>query len=344
MEALTERGRAKPSRGLQNGLREWASRGSVFSVPQLEAREPVIERAFFITDSDGVARCQVVLVKSRIRRPLAGDASIRGQRMFQCVLKSEQGGRSVEIDLCELVRSIDPEVTIDLSDSTYAYYSPHEKRIVIRGMSNVFGVYTLLHELGHVIQSQDPRFQMIDRYYGLMDAYARQLAGGRSFPDISQLRRTITVIERASKILGLAERAEPFLARLAVLERRTTELDSSSRKEERSRCFIEGRELLEALKPILTLPQKILERDANNRMLRLLRYLKKMGINLFGAYIAQQESANGGVMEEGMCERSSMGAISRVTRFANANLATYQATGAHMRAGYGIPPPMTGTH
>lgn len=315
-----------------------AARHPGFSVPPLETREPVSEREYTISDVNGVVRCQVSVTKSQRRSSFTDDGSIRGQKLFRCILRTGEGDPSEEFDLCEFARSIDPDLQVILSDSTYPYYSPQENQIVLRGVSNAFGIYTFLHELGHVLQSKDPRFQAIDRYYGLTNTLARSLSREVFFIDVQQLRRQIVVIERISKIDGLVQRAEPFLVRLSALERSVKELNASSNPEERKRCFAAGRGILEEMKSILDVPSKILERDANSRMLQMLRYLKGMGIDLFGVYTAQKESVTGVLAGEGVCEASSRRAVSSVSRMMNAYLASYHATTANMRTSYGAMP------
>jgi len=277
---------------------------------KLERRESIfntVQKEYELKDSDGKIMCRVIVELTRnVERLDRQNGLVEVQHVNKLTLMGEKDGKQTELDLLAFARDIDPEIEVlteakrNTVDS--AFFAPYFHRIVLKELDTPEGILSFLHELGHAAQKKEKRF-----------ADMSTADKGRRFRSPEELETTLYIISESLKIHPNEQQLRALETQKALVEDRRKifqelleikyyleapshsgtsperHLSEIKQFEERQRVLEQERdrlyriedEVLKPLEPLLSLPQKINERNATARALVWARgFRQSHGIDL----------------------------------------------------------------
>lgn len=323
------------SRGLHEHLRRWGEKHPEFLLPPPEKVHERQESFFDVKDADGKVRCRVLVAKSQERETLPWGDGIPGRRLLRCVLVAKNDQEEVQIDVLKMIQERVPGIRVFL---VYPFdedlYIPSQNTILLHRMSNVFNIFILLHEFGHAKQKMDERYKAIKGYYGAFNIIMDLI--DRGIPVTQYVTEVFLGIDRIANMQEMRRQMHPKLRALSLIER---ELGQWALSAEIRRSIQERqRELVMDMQDFLTVPQRILERDANVHMLQILREWRRAGIDLLTPLASADNERVRNLKAPESCSSSTDIAIASALERMHLFLGTYKATTSQLRRTYGTIP------
>lgn len=322
-------------RGLHKQLRRWGEKHREFLLPPPEKVHEREESFFDVKDADGKVRCRVLVAKSQEREILPWGDGIPGRSLLRCILVAKNGQEEVQIDVLKMIQERAPGIRVFL---VYPFdedlYIPSQNTILLHRMSNVFNIFILLHEFGHARQKTDERYKSIKGHYGTFNVMMRRI--DRGLPVAKYAAEAFLEIGQIANAQEMRRQVHPKLRALSLIEK---ELEQWSLSAER-RCSLQERqrELVMDMRDFLTIPKKILERDANVHMLQILREWRRVGIDLLVPLASADNERVRDLKAPGSCGSSTDIAIASALERMRLFLGTYKATTSQLRRTYGTIP------
>jgi hypothetical protein len=267
-------------------------------------------RAIEYVDAGGKKICDV-RVELEKPEPYPDNPSKTCQRIKRFILLGQKDQKPTEVDLMQLVGAEASGTTAYLVEGTDINTSGKkngQQFIAVSSLNDALAAATFLHEFGHIAQAEDPRLDGIRNKYSLdrlgkentpifdLDRI-QQVADATNLELTDAQRHALKVIEGLEDKINTAD-IDLRVARtmLEQVQAGKYGLDPTNLKamvEEYEQQIVSNQEkltelnailtnALTALKPIIDLPKRMLERDATARAFKNMRKIRQeTGINLF---------------------------------------------------------------
>jgi len=277
------------------------------SKPKSERRESIFEsppREFEYKDAEGKIICHVIIELSR-NTEAVGYERAEVQRIKKLVLIGEKEGKQTKLDLMSFAQAIDSEievmVTMKHNSIESAYYNDFHHRIVLEDLARPENILTFLHELGHAAQKKEKRFANLtaaDKYsrgvYSEVKTSIDIVTESMDLPlneeqqrALQEYRELDAVFQKLySEQYDIKAKLESYKSSSANIEQRLADINYLEARHAQIGAQIATlrdrvKKLLKPLEPLLSLPQKINERNATARALVWARQFKQLqGIDL----------------------------------------------------------------
>jgi hypothetical protein len=254
--------------------------------------------------------CDVEIRMSEVSEALPGKPDLIGRKLEAYVLTKVVDGKQVTVDLMEIAgaKQLGAEAFFVENKKDVAFNDEKEgkKYIAMSSLESPLDAVTFLHEFGHTAQNQDPRFEGIKQNYSLgrwVDSAPNLISYDRIKQSLDAIDLKLTPEQQSAldayktldkgafdllvdESVGQKKLAELKQATGGDLQQRVNDLKALETKLDTLKGQIaagaeQRKQLLKTLEPIVSLPMRMMERDATARAFVNARKVKKMGINLF---------------------------------------------------------------
>lgn len=237
---------------------------------------PMTSKEFYTQGAEGVLyaiRCvmeeEESLLESSAKTPLP---PVSYRRVRQLLI----GDARTQVDLLEILRRRVPDLEIgfSLSGDSSSFAEGKTGRVILAENDKETLLPVIAHEYGHILQHQIPWLAELSTYYGF-EAFPKDRLGGRVVVQLAKACRYEPTFEEKMDINALAR----VQLRIFKQEERTKELRLQDPQSSELRTLLDGcfqdrldRDDLinQRLSQFLSMPRRILEKDATERGLKVL--------------------------------------------------------------------------
>ncbi len=272
-----------------------------------------IRREFEYRDKDGrlLGKAIVELDAQEVEMELSEERSVAARSLRSLVLEGEKDGKPVKFDVLELANKNGVQIYVSAEKKADDYMYENELNLAVVPIpDNPIEMATLLHELGHGEQYHDERFEEVGKLYDYKNdaekgPYYYRLKPMldevmKAVPEVNQVidhdlvrqldrldeRRLADIQEGTRLVELLKEGGSDGKENPLDILKRVNDLDEQVQATYRAQQL-----LMEeiGLAELVSLPTKMLERDATRRAFEWMRTIRqKAGVDLFAPVVAPE--------------------------------------------------------